>query len=96
MSGFEIDPSAVRRAADGIATITRDMHTIGIDRIVGPTDQYGHPDLHSALTRFGTRWQDGVTALLHDADTLSQDLHAALAAYHDTDTTLSTAMNGPR
>ena len=92
MDRLQILLTGVSAAANGIQTTVQNMDQIGIDRIVGGDDQYGHDGVHSALKDFGDRWQRGVESLLQDADALSDGLQAAITSYAQTDEKFSESL----
>lgn len=92
MSEFSILLDSVRSAAAGIQATVDGMDSLGVDRIVGPSAQYGHDGLHSAFADFGDRWQIGVSALIGDVDALSDGMRAAVETYAATDSASSQAI----
>lgn len=85
----------VTGAAIGIRATMDDMDAIDVDRIVGPSAQYGHDGLASAFESFGERWQIGVEALLDDAETIADGLDLVVISYANTDKENARALGIP-
>lgn len=85
----------VSGAAIGIKATVDDMKTISVDRIDGPTDQYGHAGVASAFSTFCDRWNEGVKNLIADTEGLADALDLAVANYAQQDEASARALGIP-
>ncbi|MGC5255377.1 WXG100 family type VII secretion target [Gordonia sp. DT218] len=92
---FRILLEQVTGASIGIKSTIDDMKTIAVDKIDGPSGQYGHDDLASAFQSFCDRWDQGVKDLISDTEGLADALDLAVANYARQDQVSAKALGIP-
>lgn len=93
MTEYEVDPQALKLAADGIDHAIEELRTLGIEQsaLVGRGFgdisltglEIGHPELQSVFEEFCDRWSWGVRALIHDGNEIARRLHLSAGIYHE-------------
>ncbi|WP_285651213.1 hypothetical protein [Actinomycetospora sp. NBRC 106375] len=79
--GYEVDLSALRAAADGIARTVDQVAAHPVRSLATGAGVLGHDRLAGSLTAFSGRWHDGVTHLVEDGRSAGEHLTVAAAAY---------------
>ncbi|MEE4024438.1 hypothetical protein V1Y59_15235 [Gordonia sp. PKS22-38] len=92
---FRVLLEQVTAASIGIKSTLDDMKTISIDKIDGPSGQYGHDGLASSFQSFCDRWDGGVKDLISDAEGLADALDLAIANYARQDQASARALGIP-
>ncbi|MGV9713114.1 WXG100 family type VII secretion target [Gordonia sp. NPDC003424] len=95
MDAFKILLDEVAGASIGIKATVDDMKTISIDKIDGPSGQYGHDGLASAFQSFCDRWDKGVKDLISNTEGLADALDLAIANYARQDKASAKALGIP-
>ena len=93
-AGFEADPDALRRLAQGIRDTISQLKELGV--VEGSADagrgfstlglrvrQVGHAGLQQAWTQFLDRWSWGVRSLVRDGNQIAHQLGLNAGAYDD-------------
>jgi hypothetical protein len=83
--GFHVDVGKVEEAANGIKTSVTDQSSFELRGLCGDTSLYGHDGIHNSLMNFCVRWSGGIDTLTDDADSISDVLTKAAAAYRTAD-----------
>ncbi|WP_457033769.1 hypothetical protein [Kitasatospora sp. P5_F3] len=85
MTQYEVDPQALRLAADGIDHAIEEAALVG--RGFGDLSltglEIGHPELQSVFEEFCDRWSWGVRALIQDGNEIARRLHLSAGIYHE-------------
>lgn len=63
MSGFEVDPSTLRKASSDVVGAVQPVGSIDLEGISGSSGWYGHEGVYEAFARFCPTWQVAVTLL---------------------------------
>lgn len=79
--GYEVDPNALRQAAQELRSCTRPADGMDIMATVGSPRWYGHAQLYDRLGRFCTTWQAAVALLTERAEGASEQLMRTAARY---------------
>jgi hypothetical protein len=79
--GYQVDLSALRAAADGIARTVGQVGAHPVTSLTTAAGALGHERLAASLTGFCERWQAGITHLVEDGRAAGAHLGVAAAAY---------------
>jgi len=90
---YQVDPQALKPAADGINHSIEELKAIGIvenaeigrgfDNLKLTGLQIGHPELQKVFDEFCERWAWGVRAMVQDGNQIAERLHLSAGLYHD-------------
>ncbi|GAA2741371.1 hypothetical protein [Kitasatospora cinereorecta] len=93
MAQYQVDPQALKAAADGINHSIEELKSIGIvetaevgrgfDNLKMTNLEIGSPDLQSVFDEFCERWAWGVRAMIQDGNQFAERLHLSAGLYHD-------------
>ncbi|MFI5528152.1 hypothetical protein ACIA8O_06280 [Kitasatospora sp. NPDC051853] len=91
MSSYQVDPQALKLAADGIDHAIEELRSLGIEEAAlvgrGFGDisltglEIGHPQLQSVFEEFCDRWSWGVRALIQDGNEIARRLNLSAGLY---------------
>ena len=79
--GFEVDLTALVRAAEGVNGVIADMANNKVSNIGGAAANYGDDSLAGSVSDFCGRWEIGVEHLTNDARQISGRLILSALAY---------------
>lgn len=93
MTEYQVDPQALKLAADGINHSIDELKSIGIvetaevgrgfENLKLTGMEIGHPDLQGILDEFCERWGWGVRAMIQDGNQFAERLNLSAGLYHD-------------
>ncbi|MFJ8041045.1 hypothetical protein ACIRBX_11130 [Kitasatospora sp. NPDC096147] len=91
MASYQVDPQALKLAADGIDHAIEELRSLGIEEAAlvgrGFGDisltglEIGHPALQSVFEEFCDRWSWGVRALIQDGNEIARRLNLSAGLY---------------
>jgi hypothetical protein len=93
VSGYQVNPAALRQTAAGIQDTIDELSTLGVtgsaeagrglSTLSLSGTQVGHQPLQAAFTQFLDRWTWGVRTLVQDGNQIAQLLNLNAGVYHD-------------
>ena len=93
-SGYRVDLSALRQAAEGVNDVLGQLARKKVSDIAPDSSAYGHDALGDIVSDFCGRWQRGVDNLAKDAQEVGGRLENNVHAYDHVERALKERFDG--